>query len=101
MSNESADLAARVDAAARAVPGVAELYYAVALPARVWKTTISSLDTHSVVSRREGVLEAIVSIGVAHGRADDVSRLVAAEARAALGEDDARVTVRVSRITTV
>lgn len=99
MTSDPADLLARVDAAVRAIPGVTDLYYASALPARLWKTTVSRGETYSSVSRRGGVLEATVSIGVAHVRADDVARAVAERVRAELGEPGARVTVRVSRIT--
>lgn len=101
MSLPPDEFARIVDAAAREVPGVTDLYYASALPGRLWKTTLGRGDTFSAISRRDGIIDAVVSIGVAHGRADDVARGVAVRVRDALGEPDARVTVRVSRITTV
>ncbi|WP_292831245.1 hypothetical protein [Microbacterium sp.] len=99
MMREVAELIAQVDAAVREVSGVAELYHAAALPARLWTATVERREVYSDVLRRNGVLEAVVSIGVSHGRAADVARTVAARVRAVLDEPDARVTVRVSRIT--
>ncbi|AUG30496.1 MULTISPECIES: hypothetical protein [Microbacterium] len=93
------DLAATVDAAARAVAGVAELYYAAPLPARLWWATVAPDGAYSVVVRRADAVEATVSIGVTGGRVAEVSREVAARVRDAIGDPDARVTVRVSRIT--
>ncbi len=95
-----ADDAASVDAAARAVSGVAELYYAAPLPTRLWRTAVGAGDgPYSSVSRRGGHVEATVSIGVTCGRVPEVAREVATRVRQALGDPDAHVTVRVSRIT--
>lgn len=99
MTRDTAELAVLVDAAARDVPGVTELYYAAALPTRLWTSTVHRTETFSAVSLPGGVPEALVSIGVARGRADEVARAVAVAVRAVLGDEDARVTVRVSRIT--
>lgn len=93
------DLALTVDAAARTVDGVAELYYAAALPARLWRATVSGGGAYSVVTRRAQALEVTVSIGVATGRIAEVAGEVALRVREALGAADAHVTVRVSRIT--
>lgn len=93
MMRDPAELAALVDAAAREVAGVTEVYYAAALPALLWTSTVRRSDTVSSVSNRDGVPEAIVSIGVARGRADEVARAVAVAARAVLNDDHARVTV--------
>ncbi|RKS85636.1 hypothetical protein DEU37_2686 [Microbacterium sp. AG790] len=93
------DLALIVDAAARAVTGVAELYYAAALPARLWRATLAGDGAYSVVTRRAQTLEVTVSIGVTGGRVAEVASEVALRVREALGTPDAHVTVRVSRIT--
>jgi len=89
-----------VDAAARAVPGVAELFYAAPLPSRLWRTTIDRDGAHSVVARRDDAVQVTVSIGVQHGRADDVAREVADRVRAAIGDPAAHIVVRVSRLAT-
>lgn len=94
-----ADIALRVDAAARAVAGVAELFYAAPLPARLWRATVAREGAFSVVAHGADGLRATVSIGVAGGRIADVAREVAERVRDALGDPDAHVTVRVSRIT--
>lgn len=98
MNAVPAELSLRVDAAARAVVGVAELYYASTLPTRLWRGVSRADESFSSVRQRGGALEVIVSIGVAHARADEVARAVAAAVRSVVDEEDARVTVRVSRI---
>lgn len=99
MTRSHAELAVLVDDAARSVPGVTELYYAAALPARLWTTAVSRNDTFSAVSHREGLLDVTVSIGVSQGRADAIAGAVASRLREVVGEPTARVTVRVSRVT--
>jgi len=94
-----ADTARIVDAAARAVPGVAELFYAAPLPSRLWRATVDRDGAYSVVVRREDAVEVTISIAVALGRADDVAREVADRVRAAIGDPAAHVVVRVSRLT--
>lgn len=91
-------LAERVDAAARAVPGVAELYFARSLPRRLWPGGGDG-TAYSVVTRRGDALEITVSIGVAGGRVARVADEVVTRVRAAVGTPDVHVTVRVSRIT--
>lgn len=98
MNAVPAELSLQVDAAARAVAGVAELYYASTLPTRLWREVSRADESFSSVRLRGGALEVIVSIGVAHARADEVARAVAAAVRSVVDEEDARVTVRVSRI---
>lgn len=98
MSADTAELAARIDAAVREVPGVSELYFAAPLPARLWRVAVDRAETFSTVSAGDEGYEATVSIGVAHDRADAVAHLVAARVRDVLGDPAARVTVRVSRI---
>ncbi len=94
------EMAKVVDAAAREVPGVAELFYAAPLPARLWRATITPDGAYSVVSRRGETIEVIVSIGVAGARVEVVARAVADRVRAAVDDPTAQVTVRVSRIAT-
>lgn len=98
MTTAPADLALLVDAAARSVRGVTELYYATALPARLWRGVSGATDPFSNVRPRGDALEVTVSIGVSGARADEVARAVAAAVRNVVGETDARVTVRVSRV---
>ncbi|MBF4561597.1 hypothetical protein ITJ43_05550 [Microbacterium sp. VKM Ac-2870] len=95
-----ADVAKIADAAAREVPGVAELFYAAPLPTRLWRATIAPDGAYSVVSRHDDIVDISVSIGVAGGRVDEVARAVANRVRAAVGDPAVRVTVRVSRIAT-
>lgn len=90
--------AAEIDAAVRGVPGVADLYFASPLPARVWRVAVSGAESYSSVAERDGVTEVAVSIGVAHGRADVVAGAVAERVRELLDDPAARVTVRVSRL---
>lgn len=93
-----AETAKLVDAAAREMPGVTELFYAAPLPARLWRATTTADGAYSVVSRRDDIVHITVSIGVAGGRVDEVARAVADRVRAAIGDPTAQVTVRVSRI---
>lgn len=94
--------AAAIDEVVRAVSGVGELFYASALPARLWHVGTGRANAYSSVVVRGGIPEIAVSIGVAAGRADEVARRVAeavgTAARTATGGADAQVTVRVSRI---
>lgn len=98
----AARVEAVVDAAARSVPGVEELYFARSLPQRLWRlggAVAAATTTYSLVERRGETWEATVSIGIAGGRVGDIAERVAASVREALRTPDAQVTVRVSRIT--
>lgn len=98
MSADSTELASRIDAAIREVPGVAELYFAAPLPARLWRVAIERSETFAALTEQDGGYEVTASIGVEHARADAVARAVAARIREELGAPDAVVTVRVSRL---
>lgn len=94
----TSELALRVDAAIGEVPGVAELYFAAPLPARLWRVAVERTEAYSAVTERDGAYEIIASIGVEHARADAVATAVAARVRDVLGQPEATVTVRVSRL---
>lgn len=96
MTTTPAELAALVDAEVQAIEGVAQLYYAAPLPTRLWQA-VARDETFTAITRRGDTWEAVVSIGVAGDRADEVARRVAARVRSLIGEA-ARVTVRVSRL---
>lgn len=98
MSATNAEWAAVIDDAVRTVPGVEEMYFAAPLPARLWRVATAQDGAYATVSGQAGDRDVVVSIGLARERADDVARRVAERVRDVLGEPEARVTVRVSRI---
>jgi hypothetical protein len=98
MSQTNAEWAALIDDAVRGVPGVDQMYFAAPLPARLWRVATAQEGAYATVSGRDGDRDVVVSIGLAHERADDVARRVADRVRDVLADPTARVTVRVSRL---
>jgi len=92
------ELAARVDAAIREVPGVGELYFAAPLPARLWRVAVERSEAYTSIAERDGAYDVTASIGVERARADTVAGAVAARVREVLEQPEATVTVRVSRL---
>lgn len=96
--SDTGDMAVRVDAAIREVPGVSELYFAAPLPARLWRVAVERSEAYTSVAERDGVYDVTASIGVEQARADAVAGAVAARVREVLDQPEATVTVRVSRL---